>query len=88
MKEGTGTLLDNTMAAWATTNGGFGAHDSNMLPLILCGGSGLGLKHQGHLVQKDVPIANVWKTVANQVGLPLPDNFQGGQANGVINEII
>ena len=88
VKEGAGTLLNNTMAAWATTNGGFGAHDSNMLPLILCGGSGLGLKHQGHLVQKDVPIANVWKTVANQVGLPLPDNFQGGQANGVINEII
>ena len=88
VKEGAGTLLDNTMAAWATTNGGFGAHDSNMLPLILCGGSALGLKHQGHLVQKDVPLANVWKTVANKVGLPLPDNFQGGQAKGVINEII
>lgn len=31
---------------------------------MLCG-SGLGLKRQGHLAQKDVPIANVWKTVAN-----------------------
>ena len=52
VKEGNGTLLDNTMAAWATTNGGPNAHDSKMLPLILCGGSALGLKHQGHLVQE------------------------------------
>jgi len=74
VKEGTGTLLDNTMAAWATTNGCFGAHGSNLLRLVIW----LGLKHQGHLVQKDVPIANVWKMVANKFGLPLPDNFQGG----------
>ena len=60
------TLLDNTMAAWATTNGGPNAHDSKHLPLILCGGSALGLKHQGHLVQQDVPVANVWKTVVGQ----------------------
>ncbi|MFT5471542.1 MAG: hypothetical protein ACI8UO_006677, partial [Verrucomicrobiales bacterium] len=39
VKEGAGTLLDNTIAAWATTNGGPNAHDSKHLPLILCGGS-------------------------------------------------
>lgn len=27
MKEGSGTLLDNTLAAWATTNGGPNAYD-------------------------------------------------------------
>jgi hypothetical protein len=86
--EGSGTLLDNTIAAWATTNGGLGAHDSNMLPLILCGGSGLGIKHQGHLVQKDVPIANVWRTVVERVGMPLPDDFQGGLAKGIIKELV
>jgi hypothetical protein len=86
--EGSGTLLDNTIAAWGTTNGGLGAHDSNMLPLILCGGSGLGIKHQGHLVQKDVPIANVWRTVVEKVGMPVPDDFQGGLAKGVIKELV
>ena len=88
VSEGSGTLLDNTIAAWATTNGGLGAHDSNMLPLILCGGSGIGIKHQGHLVQKDVPVANVWRTVAEKVGMPLPDNFQGGLSKGLIKEVI
>jgi len=38
-------------------------------------------------VQKDVPLANPRKTVTNQVGMPLPDNFQGGQAKSVISEI-
>ena len=87
MREGAGSLLDNTIAAWATTNGGLGAHDSNLLPLILCGGSSLGLKHQGHLVQKDVPLANVWQTVAGKIEMPLPENFQGGLAKGTITEL-
>jgi hypothetical protein len=86
--EGSGTLLDNTIAAWGTTNGGLGAHDSNLLPLILCGGSALGIKHQGHLVQKDVPLANVWRTVVEKVGMPLPDDFQGGLAKGIIKELV
>ena len=87
VREGSGTLLDNTMAAWATTNGGPNAHDSRQLPLILCGGRALGLKHQGHLVKKDMPIANVWQTVVNRVGMPLPADFQGGLATGVVREI-
>ncbi len=88
VKEGSGTLLDNTLAAWATTNGGPNAHDSKMLPLILCGGSALGVKHQGHLAKKDMPIANVWQTVITQVGMPQPDHFQGGIATGTVKELV
>ena len=88
VKEGQGTLLDHTMASWGTTNGGPNAHNSTQLPLILCGGSALGLKHQGHLVQKDVPVANVWKTVAERVGMPIPADFQGGLATGVVKELV
>ncbi|HWE05018.1 MAG TPA: DUF1552 domain-containing protein [Tepidisphaeraceae bacterium] len=88
VKEGHGTLLDNTIAAWATTNGGTNAHSQKQLPLILCGGSALGVKHQGHLPQKDVPVANVWQTVVDRVGMPLPDNFQGGVSKGVVKELI
>jgi hypothetical protein len=88
VKEGNSTLLDNTMAAWATTNGGFNAHDSNMLPVILSGGKALGLKHQGHLIQKDVPVANVWQTMVSKIGMPLPENFQGGVAKGVVKELV
>jgi hypothetical protein len=88
VKEGSGTLLDNTMAAWATTNGGPNAHDSKMLPLILCGGKALGLKHQGHLVKTDMPVANVWQTVVDRVGMKLPENFQGGLASGIVKELV
>jgi hypothetical protein len=88
VKEGSGTLLDNTMAAWATTNGGPNAHSAKQLPLILCGGSGLGLKHQGHLVKTDLPLASVWQTVVDRVGMPLPANFQGGLSKGVVKELV
>lgn len=88
VKEGDGTLLDNTMAAWATTNGGPNAHDSKHLPLILCGGSVLGLKHQGHLVKTDTPVADVWQTVVDRVGMPVPENFQGGLASGIVKELV
>ena len=87
VKEGEGTLLDNTIAAWATTNGGPNAHDSKHLPLILCGGSALGVKHQGHVVKQNMPVANVWKTVIERIGMPEPDNFQGGLASGSVNEL-
>lgn len=86
-REGTGTLLDHTMAAWATTNGA-GGHARDNLPVILCGGSGLGIKHQGHLVQRDVKIGNVWQTMVDRIGMPHPKDFQGGQANGVIREVL
>jgi len=87
VKEGDGTLLGNTMAAWATTNGD-GGHGRDHLPLMLCGGSALGLKHQGHLIKKDVMIADVWQTVVDRIGMPVPKDFQGGLARGVIKELI
>ena len=87
VKEGNGTLLDHTLAAWATTNG-VGGHGRDNLPLILCGGAGLGIKHQGHLVRKDVMIGNVWQTMVDRIGMPVPKDFQGGQANGVISELL
>lgn len=87
VKEGQGTLLDHTLAAWATTNGA-GGHGRDNLPLILCGGAGLGIKHQGHLVKKNVMIGNVWQTMVDRIGMPLPKDFQGGQADGVISEVL
>ena len=78
--------LDETTKA--AQGAGPNAHDSKHLPLILCGGSALGLKHQGHLVQRDVPVANVWKTVVGRVGMKVPEDFQGGLANGVVKELI
>jgi hypothetical protein len=91
VKEGTGTLLDHTMAAWGTAQGEAG-HALNNLPLMLCGGAGLGLKHQGHVVKKDVWVGSVWQTMIDRLGMKLPGTpaqpFQGGRTNGVITEVL
>jgi hypothetical protein len=87
VKEGQGTLLDHTMAAWATTNGA-GGHGRDDLPIILCGGAGLGIKHQGHVRKKGTMVGNVWQTMIDRIGMPLPKDFQGGQANGVVSELL
>jgi len=97
VKEGDGTLLDHTMVAWGTTNGGGGAHGRDNLPVILCGGSGLGIKHQGHVIKKDVMIGDVWQTMVSRIAkagpaglenMPIPKDFQGGQAKGNIKEVL
>jgi hypothetical protein len=91
IKEGQGTLLDHTMAAWGTAQGESG-HALTDLPLMLCGGRGFGLKHQGHVVKKDMWVGSVWETMIDRVGMPLPGTaerpFQAGHSDGVINEIL
>jgi hypothetical protein len=87
IKEGNGTLLDHTMAAWATTQGE-GGHSEKKLPLMLCGGAALGLKHQGHLAMNDMKYGSVWQTMLDRLGMPLPERFQGGQYDGLIKEVL
>jgi hypothetical protein len=86
--EGNSTLLDHTIAGWATAQGA-GGHGQVDLPLMLCGGTAFGLKHQGHLVKKNMRIGSAWETVAQCVGMPIDrKTFQGGQTDGVIKEVL
>jgi hypothetical protein len=39
-------------------------------------------------VQTELPVANVWQTVVERVGMPLPENFQGGVAKGIVKELV
>ena len=55
---------------------------------MLAGGSRLGVKHQGHLIKEDVVLGNLWQTIFDRMNVPLPANFQGGEANGVIKELV
>lgn len=87
IKEGDGTLLDHTLASYGSSGGSINAHHNHHLPMMLAGGARLGLKHQGHLVKNDMMLGNVWQTVFDRLGVPLPDDFQGGEANGVITEL-
>ena len=54
----------------------------------LAGGARLGVKHQGHLIQEDVRLGNLWSTVFDRMQVPLPKNFQGGEADGSIKELV
>jgi hypothetical protein len=89
--EGQGTLLDHTLAAWGTAQGDSG-HALTDLPLMLCGGKGLGIQHQGHLAKKDLWVGSVWQTMVDRVGMPLPGTaerpFQAGHSDGVIKDLL
>lgn len=88
VKEGDGTLLDHTMVAWGSSGGSINAHNNHHLPAILCGGSRIGVKHQGHVIREDEYLGNLWQTMFGVMNVPVPDNFQGGEANGIIKELV
>jgi len=88
IKEGDGTLLDHTLVAYGSSGGAINAHHNHHLPTMLAGGARLGVKHQGHLVKEDVRLGNLWATMFDRMQLPLPRNFQGGEADGMIKELV
>jgi hypothetical protein len=88
IKEGDGTLLDHTLVAYGSSGGSINAHNNHHLPTMLAGGARLGVKHQGHIIKEDVRLGNLWSTVFDRMGVPIPPNFQGGEADGMIKELI
>jgi Protein of unknown function (DUF1552) len=88
IKEGDGTLLDHTLVAYGSSGGSINAHHNHHLPTMLAGGARLGIKHQGHLVKEDVRLGNLWSTVLDRMHVPLPEDFQGGEADGIITELV
>ena len=88
IEEGNGNLLDHSMVVWGSSGGTINAHNNHHLPTMLCGGSRLGVKHQGHIIKDDVYLGNLWQTMFKIMGVPVPADFQGGEANGTIDEVI
>jgi len=88
IKEGDSTLLDHTLVAYGSSGGAINAHHNHHLPAMLAGGARLGVKHQGHLVKEDVRLGNLWSTMFDRLQVPLPANFQGGEADGMIGELV
>jgi hypothetical protein len=88
IKEGDATLLDHTLVAYGSSGGAINAHHNHHLPTMLAGGARLGVKHQGHLVKEDVRLGNLWRTMFDRLGMPLPENFQGGETDGIISELV
>lgn len=88
IKEGDATLLDHTLVSYGSSGGSINAHHNHHLPTMLAGGARLGVKHQGHIVKEDVRLGNLWSTVFDRMNVPVPKNFQGGEADGIIKELV
>ncbi len=88
IKEGDSTLLDHTLVAYGSSGGSINAHHNHHLPTMLAGGARLGVQHQGHLVKEDVRLGNLWRTVFDRMGVSVPANFQGGEADNTISELV
>jgi len=85
VREGDATLLDRTVLGLSS---GMGFEHSKVnLPTILSGGRALGINHQGHLrLAEKTPLASLWHTMLDRVGLELDDTFQ--DSRGVISPLV
>lgn len=85
IRDGEGTLLDHTMLGFSS---GMGiGHSKTMLPTVLSGGGGLGIRHQTHLqLNEQTPLSSLWQTMVDKMGVRVDDSFQ--DSTGVIGELL
>jgi hypothetical protein len=75
IKEGEGTLLDNSMVVFGAGMRDGNAHDPHNLPIVMAGKGGGTLKTGRHLVyEKNTPFCNLFQAMLNRVGAPV-DKF-------------
>lgn len=67
--EGDGTLLDRTLVMYGSSNSR--THQNRNYPLVLAGGSKLGLRHGQYLkLGEQIPLSNVFLTLLHRLGVP------------------
>lgn len=83
-KEAGGTLLDNSLVLYGSSNSQ--THNNSNYPLILAGGNGLNMQHGQFLkLSNRVPMSNLFVTMMNQIGVP-SDGF--ADSTGEITELV
>ena len=66
-------MLDRTLVFYGSSNSR--THNNNNYPLVLAGGSQLGMKHGQFLKLPDsIPLSNLFVTMLNRIGVP-SDSF-------------
>jgi hypothetical protein len=69
VREGQGTLLDQTMVLHGFCMGNANAHSNAHLPVLLAGG---GFRHAGHLKcapHDEQPLTNLYRSMLQQLGV-------------------
>ncbi len=84
MKEGPGSVLDNTITFYGTSNSK--THNNTNYPLLLAGGKALGMRHgQHHKLDEKTPLANVFVTLLQRLGI---NAEQFADSNGHFNDVL
>lgn len=83
--EGEGSMLDNTIVYYGTSNSR--THVNRDYPLLLCGGKNLGLKHGRfhRLGSKNIPLCNLYVTLLNALDVPTK---RFSDSTGALDEIV
>jgi len=72
IKEGSGTLLDNSMLLFGSCMRDGNSHNPHNLPLVLAGGGGGTIRGGRHLVhKKGTPLCNLFVSMLDRVGAPV-----------------
>ena len=69
VKEGSGTMLDNTLVFWCNELARGNAHSHDPMPYLLAGGAGGGLKTGRYLQYKGDPHNNLLVSIMNAMGV-------------------
>jgi hypothetical protein len=70
--EGEGTLLDHSLILYGSGIGNPNIHDHTNLPILVAGGSSIGMKGNRHIkYAKPTPLANLHLTLLDKVGVHL-----------------
>ena len=84
MKEGGGSVLDNTCILYGSSNSK--THNNNNYPLVLAGGKDMGYGHGQYLrFDNDVPFANLFVTIQKSLGVKA-DSF--ADSTGGMKEVL
>jgi hypothetical protein len=71
IKEGDGTLLDNSMVVYGSCIGDGNRHNHNDLPVVVLGKGGGTIKTGRHMMfekNKEIPLANLWMSLLDRMG--------------------
>ena len=87
MREGTGSVLDNSIVLFGSNMANSDAHNNDPLPQALIGRGG-GLKGNQHLHYKqDTPHANILVTMLSRAGVPAQDIEKFADSTGPFTEV-
>ncbi len=84
MKEGNGSVLDNSCILYGSSNSK--THNNNNYPLVLAGGKNMGYGHGQYLkFGSDIPFANLFVTIQKSLGVKA-DSF--ADSTGEMKEVL